>query len=69
MASILYCILLIPCAFARLFFESMGLDERVVDYASQYVWITAVFTYFQYVGEVYLIYGQYQEVTWITFVA
>ena len=58
-ATILFCILLIPSAFARPLFELMGLDEKVIGFGTQYVWITAGFTYFQYVGEVYLIYGQY----------
>ena len=58
-ATILFCILLIPSAFARPLFEVMGLDEKVIGFGCQYVWITAGFTYFQYVGEVFLIYGQY----------
>ena len=36
----------------------MGLDEKVVEYGSVYVWINTVFSYIQYIIEVQLIYAQ-----------
>ena len=59
LATVIFCILMIPIFFAQSLFEVMGLDEKVIGFGCQYVWITAGFTYFQYVGEVFLIYGQY----------
>lgn len=66
-ATIIFCILLIPSAFAWQIFDYMGLDEKVVEYGTTYVWIITGVTYLSYVLEVNLVYAQCQQVTWYNF--
>ena len=58
MVTIFFCILLIPSIFAKQILELMNLDEKVIEYASLYVWINVPFTYFEYLAEMYEIYAQ-----------
>ena len=69
LATILYCVLLIPLLFIRRIYAAMGQDDVMADYATMYVHYTIPFIYFYYLAQIFNTFANNQEVTWYGLIA